>query len=141
MLCLLVVSVRGLAVSQTLNRAQRGALSLVNKPSIARAAHRSALAVQCGIAAQEPAKSSARGPPREIIRVALPSKGRMAEDTLELLNACQMTVKKINPRQNAARKAQIPEVEEWFQRASDCVRKLKHGDVDLIIAGCVPRLL
>ena len=40
---------------------------------------------------------------------------------------------------NAARFAavapQIPEVEVWFQRASDIVRKLTYGDIDLGFVG------
>lgn len=31
--------------------------------------------------------------------------------------------------------AQIPDVEVWFQRASDVVRKLRLGDIDLGIVG------
>jgi ATP phosphoribosyltransferase len=30
---------------------------------------------------------------------------------------------------------QVPGIEVWFQRASDCVRKLMYGDFDLIIVG------
>jgi ATP phosphoribosyltransferase len=30
---------------------------------------------------------------------------------------------------------QIPDVEVWFQRASDVVRKLRLGDIDLGIVG------
>ena len=29
---------------------------------------------------------------------------------------------------------QLPGVEVWFQRASDCVRKLMYGDVDIVTA-------
>jgi len=69
------------------------------------------------------------------LRIGLPSKGRMAEDTIDLLKSSQLNVKKINPRQYVAKIAQIPNVEVWFQRASDVVRKLVYGDVDLGIVG------
>ena len=40
--------------------------------------------------------------------MGIPSKGRMAEDTMNLLDDCQLKVRKINPRQYAA---EIPRVE------------------------------
>lgn len=72
---------------------------------------------------------------RESLRMALPSKGRMAEDTLALLKDCQLNVVKPNPRQYVAQISQLPGVEVWFQRATDVVRKLMYGDVDLGIVG------
>jgi ATP phosphoribosyltransferase len=72
---------------------------------------------------------------RDTLRLALPSKGRMAEDTLALLKDCQLSVVKPNPRQYVAAISQMPGVEVWFQRASDVVRKLAYGDVDLGIVG------
>ena len=68
-------------------------------------------------------------------RLAIPSKGRMAEDTLQLLRDCQLNVYKPNPRQYVATIPALPAVEVWFQRASDVVRKLAYGDVDLGIVG------
>ncbi|BDA42120.1 ATP phosphoribosyltransferase [Coccomyxa sp. Obi] len=73
--------------------------------------------------------------PRTAIRLAVPSKGRMAEDTLQLLKDCQLSVYKPNPRQYIASIQQMPGLEVWFQRASDVVRKLMYGDVDLGIVG------
>lgn len=67
--------------------------------------------------------------------MGIPSKGRMAEDTLQLLKDCQLSVVKPNPRQYAARISQLPGVEVWFQRATDVVRKLVYGDIDLGIVG------
>jgi len=67
--------------------------------------------------------------------MGLPSKGRMAEDTVQLLRDCALSVTKPNPRQYVARIPQIPGLEVWFQRASDVVRKLRLGDVDLGIVG------
>eukprot|EP00850_Spirogloea_muscicola_P013111 SM000087S23393 [mRNA] locus=s87:518115:521714:+ [translate_table: standard] len=76
-----------------------------------------------------------RNAPRLTVRLALPSKGRMAEDCLELLQSCQLTVYKPNPRQYIADIKEMEGLEVWFQRASDVVRKLKNGDVDLGIVG------
>jgi ATP phosphoribosyltransferase len=67
--------------------------------------------------------------------MGLPSKGRMAEDTVQLLKDCALSVTKPNPRQYVAKIPQIPGLEVWFQRASDVVRKLRLGDVDLGIVG------
>lgn len=73
--------------------------------------------------------------PRDSLRLGLPSKGRMAEDTLGLLKECALSVYKPNPRQYVANIPQIPDLEVWFQRASDVVRKLRLGDIDLGIVG------
>ncbi|KAI5078544.1 hypothetical protein GOP47_0006215 [Adiantum capillus-veneris] len=72
---------------------------------------------------------------RLVVRLALPSKGRMADDTLNLLKDCQLSVHKPNPRQYIASISSLPGLEVWFQRASDVVRKLRTGDVDLGIVG------
>ncbi|KAM0937011.1 putative ATP phosphoribosyltransferase [Dioscorea sansibarensis] len=72
---------------------------------------------------------------RTVARIGLPSKGRMAEETVELLKACQLTVKQVNPRQYVAYIPQLENLEVWFQRPKDIVRKLKSGDLDLGIVG------
>eukprot|EP00892_Ulva_mutabilis_P000535 jgi/Ulvmu1/10482/UM064_0019.1 len=72
---------------------------------------------------------------RDSIRIGIPSKGRMAEDTLSLLSACQLKCVKPNPRQYFGQITQFPEMEVWFQRASDVVRKLRTCDLDLGIVG------
>ncbi|WZN63345.1 ATP phosphoribosyltransferase [Chloropicon roscoffensis] len=88
-------------------------------------------------AASSPAESATSvgalraGPPR----LALPSKGRMAEDTLALLKSCQLGVRKPNPRQYVAEVPSLPGLEVWFQRASDIVRRLQYGDVDVGFLG------
>ncbi|KAH9685277.1 ATP phosphoribosyltransferase 2 [Citrus sinensis] len=64
---------------------------------------------------------------RDEIRLGLPSKGRMAADTLDLL--------KVNPRQYVAQIPQLSNLEVWFQRPKDIVRKLLSGDLDLGIVG------
>ncbi|KAK8629817.1 hypothetical protein V6N13_078643 [Hibiscus sabdariffa] len=72
---------------------------------------------------------------RDEIRLGLPSKGRMAADTLDLLKDCQLSVKQVNPRQYVAQIPQLSNVEVWFQRPKDIVRKLLSGDLDLGIVG------
>lgn len=72
---------------------------------------------------------------RDVTRIGIPSKGRMAEDTLALLSACQLKCVKPNPRQYFGQITQFPEMEVWFQRASDVVRKLRTCDLDLGIVG------
>ncbi|KAE8009018.1 hypothetical protein FH972_005476 [Carpinus fangiana] len=72
---------------------------------------------------------------RNEIRIGLPSKGRMAADTLDLLKDCQLSVKQVNPRQYVAEIPQLSNAEVWFQRPKDIVRKLLSGDLDLGIVG------
>lgn len=69
------------------------------------------------------------------IRLALPSKGRMEEETHGFLQACGLIVNKVNPRQYIAQIDDIPGLEVWFQRSADVVRKVRDGDVDLGIVG------
>jgi len=69
------------------------------------------------------------------IRFALPSKGRLQQDTLNLLNACDLKVSQRNTRQYIARIDALPQIEIWFQRPADIVRQVRNGDVDLGIAG------
>ena len=72
---------------------------------------------------------------RDSIRLGIPSKGRMAEETLELLKMGQLKCEKPNPRQYFGKISQFPEMEVWFQRASDVVRKLRTCDLDMGIVG------
>eukprot|EP00262_Sarcandra_glabra_P014575 TRINITY_DN4289_c0_g1_i3.p1 TRINITY_DN4289_c0_g1~~TRINITY_DN4289_c0_g1_i3.p1 ORF type:complete len:386 (+),score=65.30 TRINITY_DN4289_c0_g1_i3:133-1290(+) len=72
---------------------------------------------------------------RDVFRLGLPSKGRMASETLDLLTDCQLSVKQSNPRQYVAEIPQLPNLEVWFQRPKDIVRKLLSGDLDLGIVG------
>ncbi|KAK4378800.1 hypothetical protein RND71_000662 [Anisodus tanguticus] len=72
---------------------------------------------------------------RNEVRLGLPSKGRMAADTLDLLKDCQLSVRQVNPRQYVAEIPQISNLEVWFQRPKDIVRKLVSGDLDLGIVG------
>lgn len=68
-------------------------------------------------------------------RLALPSKGRMEEETLEFLRECGLEVKKPDPRRYSASMPGMPFVSVVFQRARDIPRSLSSGDVDLGITG------
>ncbi|XP_076943837.1 ATP phosphoribosyltransferase 1, chloroplastic-like [Bidens hawaiensis] len=59
----------------------------------------------------------------------------MASDTLDLLKDCQLSVRQTNPRQYVADIPQIANLEVWFQRPKDIVRKLVSGDLDFGIVG------
>ena len=69
------------------------------------------------------------------IRIALPSKGRMEEDTLRFLEGCGLRVNKRNPRQYSASIPALPGVMVLFQRATDIPDRVASGDVDLGITG------
>jgi ATP phosphoribosyltransferase len=74
-------------------------------------------------------------PNRRRIRLALASKGRMETETLAFLDECGLQVTKLNARQYVAVIPAIPELEVWFQRSADIVRKVRYGDVSLGITG------
>ncbi|CAL0308314.1 unnamed protein product [Lupinus luteus] len=75
---------------------------------------------------------------RQQIRLDLPSKGRMASDTTELLKNCQLSVKQVNPRHYVAQIPELSNFEVWFKRPKDIVKKLGSGDLDLGIVGIDP---
>ncbi|KAK9858879.1 hypothetical protein WJX84_003004 [Apatococcus fuscideae] len=93
--------------------------------------------VVCSLRQQDlkPAAVPAKLSSRQSLRLGVPSKGRMAEDTMQLLKDCQLGLVKPNPRQYIATIAQMPQLEVWFQRATDVVRKLMYGDIDIGIVG------
>lgn len=72
---------------------------------------------------------------RKTIRMALPSKGRMEDETRAFLQSCGLSINKVNPRQYIATIPKIPNLEVWFQRSADVVRKVRDGDIDLGIVG------
>jgi ATP phosphoribosyltransferase len=69
------------------------------------------------------------------IRLALPSKGRIEEETLDFLAGCGLRVNKLNPRQYTATIPALPGVLVLFQRARDVPMSVAAGDVDLGITG------
>jgi ATP phosphoribosyltransferase len=73
--------------------------------------------------------------PTPTIRLSLPSKGRLAEDSLNFLNACGLRVDKPNERQYEARIPNLPDVLVLFQRPADIVVSVRDGSVDFGITG------
>ena len=74
-------------------------------------------------------------PDRDRVRLSVASKGRMETETLAFLDDCGLLVTKLNSRQYVATIPAIPELEVWFQRSADIVRKVRYGDVSLGITG------
>lgn len=72
---------------------------------------------------------------RTTVRLALPSKGRMENETLALLQNCGLSLNKVNPRQYITQIPELPNLEVWFQRSADVVRKVRDGEADLGIVG------
>lgn len=74
-------------------------------------------------------------PSEKIIRLSLPSKGRLEIDALEFLSAAGLRVFKPNPRQYEASIPALPELKVIFQRPGDIVVSVRQGSVDLGITG------
>jgi ATP phosphoribosyltransferase len=72
---------------------------------------------------------------RSEIRLALPSKGRLAEDALELLANAGLQVYKPNPRQYMATIPSLPGLTVLFQRAGDIAVSVRDSAVDFGITG------
>ena len=72
---------------------------------------------------------------RTEVRLALPSKGRLEEATLNLLANAGLRVDKPNPRQFEATIPSLPGLTVLFQRAGDIVVSVRDGSVDLGITG------
>jgi len=71
----------------------------------------------------------------EDVRLALPSKGELEEDTLRFMEACGLRVDRTNPRQYTARVPAAPGISVLFQRAADILTKVEEGSADLGITG------
>ncbi len=72
---------------------------------------------------------------REDIRLALPSKGRLAQGALEFLEEAGLRVLKPNPRQFEASIPAMPGLVVLFQRAGDIAVSVRDGSVDFGITG------
>lgn len=70
-----------------------------------------------------------------MVRISLPSKGRLAEDGFDFLAACGLKVYKPNPRQYEARIPALPELHVLFQRPGDIVSSVRDGSVEFGITG------
>jgi len=69
------------------------------------------------------------------IRLSLPSKGRLSEDSIAFLAACGFSIYKPNPRQYEASIPSLPGVSVLFQRPTDIVISVRNGSVDFGITG------
>ena len=69
------------------------------------------------------------------VTLALPSKGAIAEPTLDFLKSCDLRVVQPNPRQYTATVPAISHLDVLFQRVTDIVLKVADGTVDLGITG------
>jgi ATP phosphoribosyltransferase len=69
------------------------------------------------------------------LRLSIPSKGRLSEDSLNFLAACGLEIYKPNPRQYEASIPSIPELSVLFQRPTDIVISVRNGSVDFGITG------
>ncbi|MBI3762952.1 MAG: ATP phosphoribosyltransferase [Chloroflexi bacterium] len=72
---------------------------------------------------------------RHDIRLALPSKGRLADDALNFLAEAGLRVYKPNPRQYEAVIPSLPGLTVLFQRAGDIAVSVRDGSVDFGITG------
>ncbi|MFN8381889.1 MAG: ATP phosphoribosyltransferase [Anaerolineales bacterium] len=69
------------------------------------------------------------------IRLSLPSKGRLQDDSMEFLAECGLSIQKLNPRQYQAKMPALPELNVLFQRPGDIVVSVRQGSVDFGITG------
>jgi ATP phosphoribosyltransferase len=69
------------------------------------------------------------------LRLALPSKGELEEDTIRFMAACGLRVDRTNPRQYTARIPSSPTIKVLFQRAADILAKVEEGSADVGITG------
>lgn len=72
---------------------------------------------------------------RQDVRLSLPSKGRLGQETLDFLDACALKIYRPNPRQYAAEIPTLPSVTVMFQRPGDIVASVQQGSVDFGITG------
>lgn len=69
------------------------------------------------------------------VRIAVPSKGRLSDKTLNLLEKSGLAVKKTNQRQYSATIPALPGVEILFQRTGDIAVSVRDGIVDFGVTG------
>ena len=72
---------------------------------------------------------------RQDIRLALPSKGRLAQPALDFLAEAGLRVYKPNPRQFEASIPALPGLTVLFQRAGDIAVSVRDGSVDFGVTG------
>lgn len=69
------------------------------------------------------------------LRLLVPSKGRIGEQTLEFLANCGLNVVRPNSRQYAATLPAVANASVLFQRAWQLVEQIRNGDADVGITG------
>jgi ATP phosphoribosyltransferase len=69
------------------------------------------------------------------LRLALPSRGKLADLTLSFLTECGLGITRTNPRQYITTMRGLPQATVLFQRAQDIVAKVADGNVDMGITG------
>lgn len=69
------------------------------------------------------------------VTLALPSKGAIAEPTLNFLKDCGLRIDKPNPRQYTGSVASLPHVDVLFQRVTDVVYKVSDGTAQIGVTG------
>ena len=69
------------------------------------------------------------------VTLALPSKGAIADPTINFLRDCGLRVDKPNPRQYTGSLPAIPAVDVLFQRVTDVVYKVADGTAQLGVTG------
>src|SRR3954470_977639 len=74
-------------------------------------------------------------PMRTDLRLSIPSKGRLAEETVDFLQSCGIDIYKPNPRQDEASIPSIAGLTVLFQRPTDIVISVRNGSVDFGITG------
>jgi len=72
---------------------------------------------------------------QKIIRLSLPSKGRLESGALDFLSAAGLRVFKPNPRQYQAEIPALPDLGVIFQRPGDIVVSVRQGSIDFGITG------
>lgn len=73
--------------------------------------------------------------PNDPLRLSIPSKGRLSDDSLSLMRSCGMDIEKPNPRQYQATIRGLDDLIVLFQRPGDIVSSVRDGSVDFGIAG------
>src|SRR5690349_2934761 len=72
---------------------------------------------------------------KQVIRLSLPSKGRLEKDALDFLASAGLRVFKPNPRQYQAEVPAFPDLSVIFQRPADIVVSVRQGSVDFGLTG------
>jgi ATP phosphoribosyltransferase len=70
-----------------------------------------------------------------LVRLSLPSKGRLMDDSMNFLSDCGLHVDKPNPRQYQARIRSLPDMLVLFQRPGDIVVSVRDGSVEFGLTG------